>query len=152
MTKRRDAEIVTTFTDEYEEERTIIRDPKGRMMVKRRSVTPIMAINSIIAKKLGERIKYFRKNNKLTMAKLGHMVGLSGSSRQVKVRIHAIESCLDGGVRLGTLFCLANALNVDYGDLLPPIEEVKEIYDTIRTNGEVEAINGEKYEIIKTQY
>lgn len=114
--------IVATFVDDYGDERVIHRPQGKAMRVFKGLDTPVLMLNRAVAVLMGERIRARRLAIGMTMEELGRKSGLS--SQNPKQYIFAIEKCgRTAGVRLGTLFLLANALKAEVQDLLPSYEE-----------------------------
>jgi|HubBroStandDraft_1064217.scaffolds.fasta_scaffold09816_5 hypothetical protein len=121
----RRGETVVKFTDQYGDQRIIHRLKDRRLSVKRQGNTPAHALNRAAAVLLGSRIKQCRIAAGLTMEELCVRAGLAAAPGQGKMRIYEIENAKRReGVRIGTLFALAIALNVPISDLLPSSEEV----------------------------
>jgi hypothetical protein len=121
-------ETLIPFVDRYGEKRTIHRDPHGRLAVKREKKTLALHLNQVIAGMIGARIKARRQALGMTLADLCLKAGLA--SMTPKTRMWEIENSIRReGVRLGTLYALAFALNCNATDLLPSMDEVKEVAD-----------------------
>jgi transcriptional regulator with XRE-family HTH domain len=89
--------------------------------------TPSLAFNRVAAALIGARIKEQRVKARLTMDELCRRAGLAAALGQGKQRIYAIENATRAeGVRIGTLYALAMALDIPVAKLLPTSEEVME--------------------------
>jgi hypothetical protein len=109
------------FENRYGETKTIVtRRGRRTMAVQRDRVTVTSALGKVVSQEIGKRVKVARAAARLSMDDLATKAGLLGG----KQRIHAIETALDGGIRLGTLYALGKALGVDPLSLLPPASEV----------------------------
>lgn len=116
---------LATFVDKYGEERTIHKTRHG-LRVKRENVTPILALNPVVAGLIGERVRALRIERGWELAELAHRIGVRGG--HPKNRMWEIERGTRGeGIRLGTLYALAIALGVEVTDLMPTVDEVAEL-------------------------
>lgn len=117
---------VAAFTDEYGDEQ-IIHRPKGRRLsVYKGGNTPALLMNRAVAVLLGQNIRRERERCGMTMKELGEKCGLcTGSPKQY---IYHIETGFrKEGVRLGTLFVIAEALGVAPQALLPSFAEAADL-------------------------
>lgn len=114
---------VATFENEYGETE-IIHRPKGRALKLYRGLnTPVLRMNRAAATLLGQLVRSRRKALGLSLKQLCLRAGLKDANP--KQRIHAIETAMRAeGVRLGTLYALAHALECEVGDLLPAKADV----------------------------
>lgn len=115
---KRHIETVGEFTDEYGETRVVRRLRKGKLAVARQRTLPALALTKVIGQYVGQRIRELRLERKITMNDLADRAGLQGG----KQRIHWIENSMDNGVRIGTVYALAYALDLQPADLLPTME------------------------------
>jgi DNA-binding XRE family transcriptional regulator len=126
------------FTDRYGDTRVIHHNQSanGPLRVKRTSVTPALALNGVVAKRLGENVRALRVERGYTQLELAERAGLRGG----KQTMWQIENALRGmGVRLGTLYVLAAALDVEVSALLPSVSEVVTVKAKVKTSVEVAA-------------
>lgn len=109
---------VATFVDQYGDEQVIHR-PKGRRLSVFKGLnTPAMKLNRAIAVLSGQRIRTRRLELGLSQKQLCQRAGLANVNP--KQYIHAIEAATrNNGVRQGTLYALAYALECEPGELLP---------------------------------
>lgn len=117
---------VAEFVDKYGERRTIHR-PKGRALrvAKNTGDTPTEVFGRAVAILLGQRVKARRLALGLSQRDLCVRAGMADVSP--KQRIHAIENATRGqGIRLGTLYVLALALECELENLLPSLSEVRQ--------------------------
>jgi DNA-binding XRE family transcriptional regulator len=113
---------VATFVDKYGDERTIHRTRHG-LKVKNEHKTPILQMNQAIASLIGPRIKALRQERGWTLVELADRIGIK--SGHPKNRIWEIENSVRReGMRLGTLYALALAFDVEIEELMPSVEEV----------------------------
>lgn len=119
---------VATYTDQYGEERVIhaARGPNGRLSRLKGLDTPALLMNRAVATLLGQNIRKRRLELGLTAKEVAVR---SGSTETMhKQYIWKLETGFrKEGVRLGTLFALAHALECAPGDLLPDMEEAMEL-------------------------
>lgn len=116
--------IVATFQDKFGEERKIHNTRHG-MTVKRRADTHCQVLGKAISRYAGERIKAIRQSKDMTMEELGLRAGLATGSN-LKQRVYEIEHNLRSvGMRFGTVYQIAIALEVEVTELLPTTETVK---------------------------
>jgi len=118
--------IVAEFVNELGETR-IIHRPKGprvgSLRVLNPSNSPALRLNRAAASLIGERIRSSRLAAGMTLEQLGVRAGLKGNP--VKTYVFAIEKGKRGeGIRFGTLYAIALALECDVSDLLPTPREV----------------------------
>ena len=97
---------------------------------------PIRGPDSHIIQELGQSIGYFvglriqqeRMKKGLTLRELCLKAGLA-AGRSPKVRMWEIESSSQNkGIRLGTLYVIALALEIEPTDLLPTKQEIEDIF------------------------
>lgn len=113
-----------TFTDKFGDERVIRRGPTGPWKLKNTSTTPSLTINQALSL-IGKRIHDMREKRGYTLAELATRAGLAGQPKQ---RMWEIENAQrEHGLRLGTIYALAIALDVDVWSLLPAVEEVRHV-------------------------
>jgi len=119
------------FTDKYGDERVIRRGPSGPWKLKKASETPALTINQAITGLIAERIKALREVRGYTLAELATRAGLvSGTPKE---RMWEIENAKRGqGVRLGTLYAIAIALDVDICAILPPVSEARKVVQSVK--------------------
>lgn len=122
-TKRVPINPVARFVDGYGDERIIHRGKKGRRLsVFNGPGTPQQQINRAVAVLLGQAIRVRRQKLGLSMRELSVRAGLVNVSP--KQYISSIErASRQEGVRLGTLYALASALECEAGDLLPTVSD-----------------------------
>lgn len=117
--------VVAEFIDEYGEKQTIHR-PKGRRLSVFKGLnTPVLRMNRAIAELMGARIKARRLELGLSLKEVAYRAGMQTVSP--KQYIHRIENPLSHrkeGIRMGTLYALAYALECGPQDLLPSAYEV----------------------------
>lgn len=119
--------VVAEFEDKFGEKRQIHHTQHG-LRVKQKRVTLIHGLNPIIAKITGERIRKYRERAGLTMKELCIKAGIESATP--KNRMWELEKGVRGhGMRFGTLYAIAMALEVEPWVLLPTIKELKEIAD-----------------------
>lgn len=121
---RPEREVVAEFVDRYGERRSIRRRKGKGLSVERVRVTPVHALNRAAGVLMGARIRAARERAGLTLEQLCVRAGLIAANP--KQRMYEIErGHRQEGVRLGTLYALALALDAPVGDLLPTPEEVQ---------------------------
>ena len=117
--------LVVEFEDQYGDKRVIHRTKGSRLSVKRMGNTPSHAMNRAAAVLIGQRIKSLRTAANLTMEDLCRLAGLAAAPGQGKMRIYALENATrQEAMRVGTLYAVAMALNVNPSELMPTTEEV----------------------------
>lgn len=118
------ANIVATFTDKFGDERKIHATRQG-LTVKRRTDTNCQILSKAISGYVGERIRAIRQKKEMTMEELGLRAGLTAGNH-LKNRVFEIEHNYRSiGIRFGTVYQIAIALEVEITELLPSIETVK---------------------------
>jgi len=123
------------FVDQYGEQRTIYRQKGNALRVKKKDDSISHVLNRVAAEITGDRIRARRLQAGLTLDGLLAKAGLTAGPGQGKMRMHEIETAgrqRNGtgrqaqGVRFGTLYALAMALECEVTDLLPTTKEVAE--------------------------
>lgn len=113
---------LAVYEDKFGDERVIHKTRHG-LKVKQTKATPILKLNQAIAGMIGERIRYYRQQRGYTLEELATRTGMVAG--WPKNRMWEIENAVrKQGVRLGTLYALAMALDVPVAALLPPVDEV----------------------------
>lgn len=112
--------VLVEFTDQFGEHQVIHRRENGVLRIRRKAPTVVLAMTSAVGKFVGQRVHEERVKAGLTMDALAERSGLKGG----KQAIYHVEQALNTGVRLGTLYAIAVALNVSPFSLLPPVEVV----------------------------
>ncbi len=111
------------FQDRYGETRRIHRNKNGMLAVKREKITPCLAMNQVISRMIGQRIKAKRIEAGMTLADLCIKAGLVTTTP--KSRMWEIENALRGeGLRMGTVYAIALALGCEAYQLMPSNKEV----------------------------
>lgn len=116
---RRNSPIVAQFVDHYGETRTIHRDRGSRLSVRRGEQTIAFKLAHSVGKLIGARIREERLKAGITGPALAQRAGLRGG----KAAMYSIETGLNTGVRLGTVYAIAAALNIQPASLLPSVSE-----------------------------
>lgn len=128
------APLEVPFEDEYGEQRVLRRRVSkagngAAFSVKRTTVTPILALNTEVSRAVGKRIRALRLARGLTLVELANLIGMGTGNP--KNRMWQIENPgmrttgeTYGGMRLGTLYAIAIALDADVADLMPSVSEV----------------------------
>jgi hypothetical protein len=110
--------VVVEFSDQFGETQVIHRKSGGALAIRRKSPTVVLALSKVVGRHIGERVREERLKAGFTMEMLAERSGLKGG----KQSIFRIESALDTGVRIGTLYALATALSVSPFSLMPPVD------------------------------
>lgn len=119
-------QIVASFIDKYGETRHLRQSGKRRIQVAKNTDTVSHKMNRVAASMIGSRIKECRLAAGLTLEELCVRAGLVSATP--KSRMWEIENAIrQEGMRMGTLFALAHALNCEVGDLLPTVSAVSEM-------------------------
>lgn len=114
--------IVAEFENRFGEKRVIHQTRHG-LKVKRQGSTVVHKLNRTAAPLVGQRIKAARLAAGLTLAELCEKAGLASATP--KSRMWEIENNVrKEGMRLGTLYAIAAALDVSICTLMPRVEEV----------------------------
>jgi hypothetical protein len=116
--------VIATYTDDFGEERAIHRPKGSGLRVAKNSDTPVHRMNRAAAILIGQRIRAARLAAQMTMQELGERAGLKNANQ--KAYVNALEKATrHEGMRLGTLFALATALDLEVSALLPTTAEVR---------------------------
>jgi hypothetical protein len=117
--------VVTEFEDRYGDTRIIHRNKKGELKVARQGTTVAHSFMAVIAVEVGKRIRERRIAAGMTLEQLCVRAGLSAAVP--KTRMWEIENAIrQQGVKLGTLYAIAQALGCPIQKLLPTVEEAAE--------------------------
>ena len=93
--------------------------------VQRGRTTITLHLNHVVGKLVGQRIHAERIKQNLTLEQLAFKAGLRDCN--LKMRMWAIENSTRGeGIRFGTLYAIAIALNLEATALIPNISEIQE--------------------------
>lgn len=115
--------IAAKVIDQFGDERIVHRVKGRRLSVKRAGNTPAHALNRAVAVALGRRIRQAREAAGMSLADLCIRAGLASATP--KQRMYEIErGHRREGMRLGTLYAIAIALELSPADLLPSPNEV----------------------------
>jgi len=118
--------VVATFIDKFGEERKIHATRHG-LTLKRRQDTHCQILSKAISGYIGERIRAIRQSKEMTMEALGIKAGLT-SGNHIKNRVYEIEhNQRSVGIRFGTVYQIAIALEVPITELLPSTETVRQM-------------------------
>jgi transcriptional regulator with XRE-family HTH domain len=115
------------FKDKWGDQRVLVkrRGPATQWQLQRERVTPVLALNRVIGRLIGLKIREVRQAKGLSLSQLCIRAGLS--SANPKNRMREIEMGeRQEGVRLGTLYAIASALGCSPGSLLPDVKTVME--------------------------
>lgn len=119
------------FIDQYGEERVIYRQSGKALRVKKKQDTVSHILNRSAGILMGQRIKALRIERGYTLDALLVKAGLAAGAGQGKQRMFEIENAGVGaarrqkqGIRFGTLYALAIALECDVAELMPSAAEV----------------------------
>lgn len=113
---------IAKVTDQYGDERIIYRQRGMRdLRIKNTKSTFALVCNRIAADFISKEISRLRKESGMTMEQFAEKAQIKGG----KQRVYEIESnARKDGLRMGTLFAVANALGVDAKDLMPDQADV----------------------------
>ena len=114
--------VMAEFTDQFGEQQVIHRHSGGTLAIRRKEPTVSLALSKAVGSLVGSRIRDERLKAGLSMLQLAERAGLLGG----KQAIYQIEQAMNTGVRLGTLYAIAAALNVSPFSLLPAVSVVLE--------------------------
>ena len=121
----RKANIVASFQDKYEEERHIQLTGRKRLTIAR-DATTTERMNDVIAPIIGRNIRAKRRASGMTMQELAIRANLKAA--WPKQRMKEIEENTRGtGIKMGTLYAIAYALDCDPQDLMPDIHDVAKL-------------------------
>ena len=120
------ATVVAEFEDKYGETKKICQIGRRRFAIAKNKDTVITLLNREAAVLIGQKIKDRRVQCGLTLAELCEQAGLVSSFP--KQRMWEIENSIrKNGLRMGTLFALASALDCEATDLMPTVEDVRDL-------------------------
>lgn len=122
--------MVIKFKDKYGDTR-VIRGTRRGLQLQRREYTVSLYLMPVIGRIVGQKIRDERQKAGLSGAELCIKAGLA-FGRHPKHRMYEIEhNTRPHGVKLGTLYAIAAALNIEIGALLPTRQE---LYDVVGIN------------------
>lgn len=123
----RKGHVHVEFEDQYGDQRVIHRLKGQRLAVKRQGNTPAHAMNRAAAVLIGQNIRKARLAAGMTLDELCRRAGLAAAPGQGKMRMYEIEKAeRREGVRTGTLYAIAVALDLPITMLMPTNQEVAE--------------------------
>lgn len=112
------------FVDRMGQKRAIRKTRYGLQIQRMRSTVPI-ALNRVVGPLVGQRIRQVRRSKRMSLETLCVRAGLISATP--KSRMWEIENSIrKEGLRLGTLYAIALALNVNVSALLPTPAEIAE--------------------------
>jgi DNA-binding Xre family transcriptional regulator len=118
--------ILVEIQDQYGDQRTIYKQKGHALRVKKATDTYCLKMNRIAAVLIGHKITEKRLAANLTYEQLGAKAGLAGS--YTKQRVYKIEKGIrKEGMRFGTLYAIAIALNCQPSEIMPTNAEILEI-------------------------
>ena len=118
--------IVAEFVDKFGTTRQLRRIGQRRIALAKNTDTVSHKLNRVAAKMIGAKIRDKRLAAGLTLEELCTRAGLVAAIP--KSRMWEIENSIRReGVRTGTLFALAKALNCEVVDFIPTVAEVCEL-------------------------
>lgn len=121
----RRGEVHVEFTDQYGDTRVIHRLKGSKLAIKRNGNTPAHAMNRAAAVLIGQKIRAARLAAGLSLEELCQRAGLAAPPGAGKMRMYEIEKNIrQTGMRIGTLYAIAVALDIPVWSLLPSNEDV----------------------------
>lgn len=116
-----------TFVDKYSEKRQRRHTKKNGTKVKREKDTLCQVFSKAISDYFGKKVKEIRIKKGISLRDLAFLSGIELGPHG-KERIYAIENnTRDNGVRLGTIYSIALALDVPVSDLIPTKDEAAKL-------------------------
>lgn len=118
-------EVVGTYNDKFGEKQ-IIHRPKGRALrVLKEMNTPALRMNRVASTLIGQLIKKRRVELGISLEECATRAGLR--SQSPKQYMWEIENDVrQSGVRMGTLYAIARALDCEVGSFLPEVSVVED--------------------------
>lgn len=142
--------IMVEFEDKYGERRVIHKTRHGlKLKYMRRTVVHVLG--PIIAPLVGAEVRRLRRERQMGPDELLQRAGLIAAEAQQKNRMYEIEKGKrKHGVRLATLYALAEALGVEARHLLPPNADVftKANGGLVKQTTTAVRVNGSRYDDI----
>jgi DNA-binding Xre family transcriptional regulator len=141
-----DGQVIATITDKFGEDRRVVQRG-SRIRIANTAISPILAMNREAAVIIGGKIRDARIARGFTLEELAIRVGIT--SGWPKNRMYEIESGPRAqGVRIGTLYAIAAALNIEVAALLPSVAEVLARTDVGRVPSETITILNNKGRVV----
>jgi DNA-binding Xre family transcriptional regulator len=122
MPSRRKPTVVE-YVDDYGDLRKIHRVNGGHLRVARLDKTPVVAMSAAVGRLIGQRVRAARLKRGFTLKQLAERAGMAPPTKH---RMYEVENAMNSGLRFGTVYALAIALNIPVTDLLPSEDEVLE--------------------------
>lgn len=114
---------VVNFVDRFGDQRTIHRDKRGELKLANRTTTIAISLSRAVAPEVGRRIKSWREARGYTLEELCLRAGIASATP--KSRMWEIENAIrQTGVKLGTLYAIALALEIPITELLPSTSDI----------------------------
>lgn len=130
---------VARFTDKYGEERIIQYNQNCDLVIKNSPNTVFRELSIAVAPFIAERIKEERIKKGMTLKELGEASGFGWANP--KQRMYEIENAAKHqksrkknpagngyGIKIGTLYSIAYALNVEPYELIPPLKKLNGVF------------------------
>ena len=126
------AVLFAEYIDRYGDTRRIRKSKNGVLQVQRQRSTVPITLTNIVGPMVGQRIRDARQKAGYSLAELCMRAGIVSATP--KQRMYEIEiGVRTEGIRFGTLYALAIALNVSPASLMPTVEEVMAKAETVQT-------------------
>ncbi len=117
-----DGQVIAEFKDKFGDTRKVIQRG-SRIRIAANQATPVLAMNREIAMAIGGRIREARLAAGFSLEDLAIRCGMI--SGWPKNRMYEIESGARAtGIRFGTLYAIAAALNIEATDLMPSTHSI----------------------------
>lgn len=114
-----DGQVIAIIQDKFGEDRRVVQRG-GRIRIAQNQFTPILAMNREVGIIVGTRIREVRLAHGFTLEELAIRCGMT--SGWPKNRMYEIESGARAqGMRFGTLYAIAAALNIEVSELMPSV-------------------------------
>ena len=114
--------------DRYGEKRILrqTRQANGGYQLQRMGQTPTQALANEVGVLIGKRVKALRLERGYSLEQLCVRAGLRGGNNP-KNRMWEIENAVRKATSIGTVYALAMALEVPVTELLPTVDEVRDV-------------------------
>lgn len=116
--------VVAEFVDQHGERRVVHKRKGTALRIKSLADTPALRLNRAAAVIIGGRIRQRRLASGLSLADLCIKAGLPAASPKARMREIEVGHRKEG-MRIGTLYAIAGALNCEVSDLMPGVRELR---------------------------
>ena len=135
-----DGQVIATIKDKFGEDRKVVQRG-SRIRIAQSQSTPILTMNRPVGIEVGKRIREARLDRGFTLEELAIRCGIT--SGWPKNRMWEIESGQRAhGLRFGTLYAIAAALNIEATALMPPVSTILAKAEVVKVQAKIVTLTG----------